>query len=256
MELIQAEIVAVQGFADPAALPAERSFTEPGFDSLSAVQIRNRLSAFTQVRLAPTVALEYPTLPELAAHVHAALLDADAPQEAEPERADGPRETRPELAAQLPHAPYRFSSLYHRVRREQGPQEAMGLPLLASYVLPVFSDGGRARHTVPPLQLAHGDGTPLAYLPDYLAPHLRLPTALARRFDGERDLYLLEHPGFGTRKAVPDSVATLVRAHEDTVRSLPVETAPVLVGYGAGGAIAHAVARQLSPEGQPPARWS
>ncbi|MFJ9709415.1 type I polyketide synthase [Streptomyces sp. NPDC101234] len=252
-ELIRAEIAAVLGFTDPAALPAERSFTELGFDSLSAVQIRNRLSAFTQVRLAPTVALEYPTLPELAAHVHTALLDADAPQGAEPEHADGPRETRPEPATQLPHAPYRFSPLYHRVLREQGAQEAMGLRFLASYALPVFSDGERARHTVPPLQLAHGDGTPLAYLPDYLTPHLRLPTALARRFDGERDLYLLEHPGFGTRRAVPDSVATLVRAHADTVRALPVETAPVLVGYCAGGAIAHAVARQLALAGRPPA---
>ncbi|MFF7468838.1 SDR family NAD(P)-dependent oxidoreductase [Streptomyces sp. NPDC008092] len=77
-ELIRAEIAAVLGFTDPSDLPAERAFTELGFDSLSAVQVRNRLSAFTRVRLAPTVVLEYPTLPELAAHVHGVLLDADA----------------------------------------------------------------------------------------------------------------------------------------------------------------------------------
>ncbi|MFG3292141.1 SDR family NAD(P)-dependent oxidoreductase [Streptomyces sp. NPDC048179] len=266
-ELIRAEIAVVLGYPDPAALPAERSFTELGFDSLSAVQIRNRLGAFTRVRLSPTVVLEYPTLPELTAHVHAALLDAGAQAGAEPETetdaapAEGSREipAEPEpglpadAAPRLSSAPYRFSPLYHRVLREQGPAEAMALRFLASYALPVFSDDERARHTVPPLQLAHGDGTPLVYLPDYLTPHLRLPTALARRFDGERDLHLLEHPGFGTRRAVPDSVATLVRAHADTVRSLPVERPPVLVGYCAGGAIAHAVARQLAREGQPPA---
>ncbi|MFG2938753.1 SDR family NAD(P)-dependent oxidoreductase [Streptomyces sp. NPDC048282] len=274
-ELIRAEIAAVLGYPDPAALPAERSFTELGFDSLSAVQIRNRLGAFTRVRLSPTVVLEYPTLPELTAHVHAALLDAGAGTgaetgtetdaahavgageiPAEPESEPGP-EPGPgppaDAAPRLSSAPYRFSPLYHRVLRERGPAEAMALRFLASYALPVFSDGERARHTVPPLQLAHGDGTPLVYLPDYLTPHLRLPTALARRFDGERDLHLLEHPGFGTRRAVPDSVATLVRAHADTVRSLPVERPPVLVGYCAGGAIAHAVARQLAREGQPPA---
>ncbi|MER5796607.1 SDR family NAD(P)-dependent oxidoreductase [Streptomyces sp. NPDC001980] len=77
-ELIRAEIAAVLGFTDPSDLPVERAFTELGFDSLSAVQVRNRLSAFTRVRLAPTVVLEYPTLPELAAHVHGVLLDADA----------------------------------------------------------------------------------------------------------------------------------------------------------------------------------
>ncbi|MER7186292.1 thioesterase domain-containing protein, partial [Streptomyces hyaluromycini] len=262
-ELIRAEIAAVLGFPDPSALPAERSFAEIGFDSLSAVQVRNRLSAFTRVRLSPTVVLEYPTLPELTAHVHGVLLDEDAVQGAEPETADAPREPRPAptpapvpqttAPAQLPHAPYRFSPLYHRVLREEGPKEAMTLRFFASYALPVFSDQERARHTVPPLQFAHGDGTPLVYLPDYMAPHLRLPIGLARQFDGERDLHVLEHPGFGTRRAVPDSVATLVRAHADTVRSLPVERAPVLVGYCAGGAIAHAVARQLAAEGEPPA---
>ncbi|MFD4600970.1 SDR family NAD(P)-dependent oxidoreductase [Streptomyces sp. NPDC058464] len=268
-ELIRAEIAAVLGFPDPSALPAERSFTEIGFDSLSAVQVRNRLSAFTRVRLSPTVVLEYPTLPELTAHVHGVLLDEDAVQGPDmgAESAVAPRQPRPESEAeaepvpapqtaaptQLPHAPYRFSPLYHRVLREEGPKEAMALRFFAAYALPVFSGGERARHTVPPLQLAHGDGTPLVYLPDYMAPHLRLPTGLAGQFDGERDLQVLEHPGFGTRRAVPDSVATLVRAHADTVRSLPVERPPVLVGYCAGGAIAHAVARQLAAEGEPPA---
>ncbi|MFK0150566.1 SDR family NAD(P)-dependent oxidoreductase [Streptomyces sp. NPDC090493] len=77
-ELIRAEIAAVLGFTDPSDLPAERAFTELGFDSLSAVQVRNRLSAFIRVRLSPTVVLEHPTLPELTAHVHGALLDAGA----------------------------------------------------------------------------------------------------------------------------------------------------------------------------------
>ncbi|MBW8798479.1 MAG: SDR family NAD(P)-dependent oxidoreductase [Streptomyces sp.] len=77
-ELIRAELAAVLGFADPSALPAERSFAELGFDSLSAVQVRNRLSAFIRVRLSPTVVLEHPTLPELTAHVLGVLLDADA----------------------------------------------------------------------------------------------------------------------------------------------------------------------------------
>ncbi|WP_406445598.1 SDR family NAD(P)-dependent oxidoreductase [Streptomyces sp. NBC_00631] len=268
-QLIGAEIAAVLGFPDPSDLPADRSFDELGFDSLSAVQVRNRLSAFSQVRLSPTVVLEYPTLPELTAHVHEVLHAPDALPGTETERADGPRQPRPEpepeaapapepaptavSPAQLPHSPYRFGPLYHRVLREQGPREAMALRFLASYALPVFSDRERARHTVPPLQLADGDGTPLVYLPDYLTPHLRLPTGLARQFDGERDLYVLEHPGLGTRRAVPDSVATLVRAHTDTVRSLPLEAAPVLVGYCAGGAIAHAVARQLAADGRPPA---
>lgn len=246
-DLIRAELAAVLGFPDAASFPVDREFTELGFDSLTAVQVRNRLSAFTRVRLAPTIVLEHPTLPALAAHVHAALREAGGlPQtgtEAEPRTTAG--------SGMENNA--RFSTVYHRVLREQGPLEAMALRYFASYALPAFSTADRARYTVAPARLAHGDGAALAYLPDYLTPYQRIPHGLAKQFDGERDLFLLEHPGLGAHRAVPDSVATLVRAHADTVRDLSHGRPLVLVGYCAGGAIAHAVARHLAGEGQPPA---
>ncbi|MEU8986478.1 type I polyketide synthase [Streptomyces sp. NPDC048558] len=263
-ELIRVEVAAVLGFADPASLPAERAFTELGFDSLTAVQLRNRLSAFTRVRLAPTVVMEFPTLPELAAHVHAALVEAGAvPQDGSgtPTPAAGSADSTAEAydgrdtpdPHSPPSSPFRFSTLYHRVLRVQGPLEAMGLRHLASHALPTFSEKERTRHAVPPVRLAHGGGTPLAYVPDYLSLLHREPTALAAQFDGERDLYLLEHPGFATRRAVPDGMATLVRTHAETVRALPTDRAPVIVGYCTGGVIAHAVARRLAHTGHPPA---
>ncbi|WP_177239680.1 type I polyketide synthase [Streptomyces monashensis] len=255
-ELIRVEVAAVLGFPDPAALPRDRAFTELGFDSLTAVQLRNRLSAFTRVRLSPTAVLEHPTPAELAAHVLAALVEAGGLPRADTggaEDTDAARTGSGSPAAGT-DAAYRFSRLYHQVLREKGPLEAMGLRYLASYALPAFTEAERARHTAPPVRLARGSGTPLVYLPDYLTPRHRVPTALADRFDGERDLFLLEHPGFGTSQwAVPDGMATLARTHADTVRSLSLDTAPVLVGYCAGGAVAHAVARQLAREGRPPA---
>ncbi|MFJ1870809.1 type I polyketide synthase [Streptomyces chartreusis] len=257
-ELIRIEVAAVLGFPDPAALPAERPFTELGFDSLTAVQVRNRISAFTRVRLAPTVVLEYPTPSELAAHVHAALTDAGAlppvrdgsatPEEAEAGPGDAP------AVPVTPVPSYRFSTVYHQVLREKGPLEAMALRYLASYALPTIPDGGHTRHTTPPVRLAQGDSAPIAYIPDYLTPLHRIPTALAEQFKGERDLFLLEHPGFGIdRAAVPHGMAALVRAHAETVRSLPSDEAPVLVGYCAGGVVAHAVARHLAQTGHTPA---
>ncbi|MFJ2004519.1 SDR family NAD(P)-dependent oxidoreductase [Streptomyces chartreusis] len=256
-ELIRIEVAAVLGFPDPAALPTERPFTELGFDSLTAVQVRNRISAFTRVRLAPTVVLEYPTPSELAAHVHAALLDAGAlppvrdgsatPEQAEADSGDALAEPN------SPVPSYRFSTVYHQVLCEKGPLEAMALRYLASYALPTVADGDHTRHTPPPVRLAQGDSTPIAYIPDYLTPLHRIPTALAEQFKGERDLFLLEHPGFGTdRAAVPHSMAALVRAHAETVRSLPTDEAPVLVGYCAGGVVAHAVARHLAHMGHAP----
>ncbi|MFF7642523.1 SDR family NAD(P)-dependent oxidoreductase [Streptomyces canus] len=256
--LLRAELAAVLGFPDADAFPADREFGQLGFDSLTALQFRNRLSAFTRVRLAPTVVLEHPTLEGLSAHLLAALGEAGAL----PEPADTPA-TEPmatpatEPPAQVPSPAYRFTTLYHRVLREQGPLEAMTLRYVASYALPSFTVADRARHAVRPVRLTRsgtgGGAAALAYLPDYLAPFHRVPTGLAERFDGERDVYLLEHPGFGARRAVPDSMETLARAHADAVREIARGGPVVLVGYCAGGVIAHEVARRLATAGEPPA---
>ncbi|MGW0185774.1 SDR family NAD(P)-dependent oxidoreductase [Streptomyces sp. NPDC003362] len=247
-DLIRAEVATVLGYPDAAALPTDRAFTDLGFDSLTAVQARNRLSALTGVRLAPTVVFDHPTPALLAAHVHAALLASGAM----PGDGGGEQETRQEAEPQSPVS-YRFGPLYHRVLREKGPFEAMALRYHASYALPVFSPAEHTRYSVPPIRLAQGDGTPVVYLPDYLSPHHRVPSALAERLDGAHDVFLLEHPGLGERRGVPDGMDTLVRAHADTVRALPVRTPPVLVGFCAGGVIAHAVARHLAESGLPSA---
>ncbi|MEU1474288.1 type I polyketide synthase [Streptomyces sp. NPDC005760] len=254
--LLRAELALVLGFPDADAFPADREFGQLGFDSLTALQFRNRLSAFTRVRLAPAVVLEHPTLEGLSAHILAALGEAGAlPDSGESEESDDTPVT--DTAAQVPSSAYRFSTLYHRVLRERGPLEAMTLRYVASYALPSFTAADRARHGVGPVRLARGGtagrAAALAYLPDYLAPFHRVPTGLARQFAGERDVYLLEHPGFGDGRAVPDSMETLVRTHADAVREIARSGPVVLAGYCAGGVIAHEVARHLATAGQPPA---
>ena len=258
--LIRAELATVLGFPDADAFPADREFGQLGFDSLTALQFRNRLSAFTRVRLAPTVVLEHPTLAGLAAHVHAALREAGALPEAEDASASASTATSTSTAttateqeAQAPAHGYRFTTLYHQVLREQGPLEAMGLRFLASYALPSYTATDHTRYAVEPVRLAQGSETAaLVYIPDYLAPFHRVPTGLAQQFAGERDLYLLEHPGFGASRAVPDSMETLARSHADAVRELARDRPVVLVGYCAGGVIAHEVARRLTESGHPP----
>jgi hypothetical protein len=186
------------------------------------------------VRLAATVVLDYPTLPALAAHVLAALGDALPEQDSE-------------------EPTYGFSTVYHRVLREQGPFEAMALRHFASYAVPSFAIADRARHAVDPVRLATGGGIPLLVIPDYLTLYHRVPTGLAKQFDGDRDVYLLEQPGFGARRGVPDSVTTLVRTHADTIRALAGDRPFALAGFCAGGAVAHAVAGYLAELGRSPA---
>jgi polyketide synthase 12 len=57
----------------------QRGFVDSGIDSLSAVELRNRLSAVTGLRLPPTMIFDYPTPDALTRHLAAELLpDGDA----------------------------------------------------------------------------------------------------------------------------------------------------------------------------------
>jgi acyl carrier protein len=64
----------VLGHADAEAIGRDRPFKELGIDSLTAVELRNRLSSETGVRLATTVVFQYPSPAELAEHL-ATLFD-------------------------------------------------------------------------------------------------------------------------------------------------------------------------------------
>ena len=255
VELLRADVAAVLGYPHADALPAGKSLADLGFDSLTAVQIRNRLSLALGLRLSAAVVFEHRTAEELARHL-LGLLDDEPAAAATPEAPGAPEEHQAH-GAERPA--YTLSSLFRTVSAAGQPVAAMHLLVTASWALPTFTADRGGEHALPPIRRSHGrpgSGRPTvvyfpAYHPSLVSDGGDFPR-FHRAFQDDLDVLEFPHPGIGAGSAVPEDRAALARTQAENVLRHVGDGAFVIVGRSAGGNVAHLVAHRLETMGRAP----
>nr|WP_267887813.1 type I polyketide synthase [Streptomyces sp. NBRC 109706] len=87
--MVLAEVARVLGHASADAISERQAFKDLGFDSLTAVEFRNRLNTVAGLRLPATLVFDYPNVQVLVDHLVSLLSEADRPVPVAPARSVG-----------------------------------------------------------------------------------------------------------------------------------------------------------------------
>ncbi|WP_159052696.1 SDR family NAD(P)-dependent oxidoreductase, partial [Streptomyces bungoensis] len=249
LDAVREQVAAVLGHDSTDEVLPDRHFAELGFDSLTAVELRNRLGSLTGFRLPPTLVFDLDTPQALAADlaerfepagVDAAHSRADRPG-TDPARTGGPAEDS-------------VGALFRTACREGRVDEGFALLQAVAGLRPVQDSPDGPAGPLTGLRLAAGDeGAPLVCFSSYVAlagvhQYARFATA----FRGRRDVWALPTPGFGRGEPLPASLDVVARTQAEAALRCADGRPFVLTGSSSGGVLALAAARHLEETGRPP----
>ncbi|MDE3719850.1 type I polyketide synthase [Nocardiopsis sp. N85] len=221
----------VLGHTGATEIGADDPFLEMGFDSLTAVELRNRLATSTGLRLPAGLAFAHPTPRALAAHLAAETIVEERP--AETSRGSAASDGLVDL----------FVDACRRRRI------ADGLDLLwsASRMRPTFTGTADIGPPRVPVRLSReGEATRLICLPSILmVSGVQEFARFAGRIRGHRKVDVIAQPGFGDGEPLPEDIDAVAEVLADAVAACAGEDPYVLVSRSSGGWVAHEVLRRL-----------
>ncbi|MGW4131971.1 SDR family NAD(P)-dependent oxidoreductase [Amycolatopsis japonica] len=235
LELVRGQVAAVLGHDGAGAIDADVAFLELGFDSLTAVDLRNRLAASTGLRLPPSLVFDHPTPLAVAERISGDFSASDRQPETPP------------AAASF------FGAMFARAVELGEVAQFVALAAQASRYRPSFTVETAREQNLQPVRLAKGPSGPeLVCVPSLLVGSGAHEYArFAASFRDVQDVSVVPVPGFGHGQPLPDSVEAVLHAQADAILREGGDPV-VLVAHSSGGPLAHALARHLEEAGAAP----
>jgi polyketide synthase 7 len=248
-DLVRRRTAEVLGHADAESIRADEAFLELGYDSLTAVELRNHLAAATGLRLPAGLIFKYTTPAAVASHLAARLPAAEEPAAGASEQ-DSAR--RP---AQDPPTGQALPDLFREACHQGKIAEGFALVEAAAQLRPTFASAEELGPDRAPVRLAQGtaDRPMLLCLPSILMiSGVQEYARFAAGVRGLRDVRVLAHPGFAEGEPLPASLDVLFDLHAEAALACAGDRPFVVVARSSGAWVGHAVIAELERRGAAP----
>ncbi|ADG80057.1 6-deoxyerythronolide-B synthase OS=Tsukamurella paurometabola (strain ATCC 8368 / DSM / CCUG 35730 / CIP 100753 / JCM 10117 / KCTC 9821 / NBRC 16120 / NCIMB 702349 / NCTC 13040) OX=521096 GN=Tpau_3476 PE=4 SV=1 [Tsukamurella paurometabola] len=242
-DVLHRELAVVLGFAPDAEVEAGAALSDLGFDSLTAVDLRNRLTRELGVRLPATLVFDHETIDDLGTYLDGLIDDTST-------SGTSPATTSGEDVAAEPGGGL-LLPIYNQVFTSGKWTETFAFLRSAAALRPEFSGPADIAEGLPriaTLAPAVAGAAHLYCLPSCIAmggihQYARIASALR----GKRGVSAVGIPGFGVGESIPASIDAVVAVQGEAIaaHAQAVGSDPVLLGSSAGGWFAAAVAAYL-----------